>query len=188
MCVNIVRDLVSVTHIRVQEAHHDSSPFWNVWVLLAMPAVWIAWSLIFFCICIIDFLWEQPFTSPDNSAPTVQSSNVLAVSLSKSDRTALPPRIIVTFVFCLGLVYFALVLRTFRRWGGRRVAKFVKENMDTGRAWSPDLAQGVPLPERRSLDSRFSGRNGAKMGGDEKMGMEQNRTEKRARSVDSARV
>ena len=79
-------------------------------------------------------------------------------------------------------------MRTFRRWGDKRVAKFVKENMETGRAWSPNPAQGVPLPQRPSLDSHFSGRNGLEMGDDDKMGMEQNRTGRQARSVDPVGV
>ena len=178
--------LLSVTHIRVQEAQRDTSILWNVWVLLAMPVVWLAWSLILFCICMIDFVWEQPFTSPstDNSAPTFQSSNALAVSLSRSDRIALAPRIIISLVFLLGLAYFVLVLRTFWRWSDKRVEKYVTE---TGRPLSPP-ARGAPLPQRPSLESRLSRRKDLEIGDDDKMGTEENHTERRAHSVDSAVV
>ena len=155
-----------------------------------MPAVWIAWSLIFFCISMLDFVWDQPFSSAstDHSAPTFQSSSALAVSLSESDQIALAPRMIISFVFLLGLVYFVLVVRTFRRWGDKGVAKFVRESMETGRPWSPNPGRCAPSSPRPSLESRFSRRKELEMGDDEKMGTKQIRTERRAHSVDSAGV
>ncbi|KAJ7249489.1 hypothetical protein B0H12DRAFT_1234633 [Mycena haematopus] len=33
-----------------------TSIWWNIWVLLAMPAVWLAWSIIAFRTCIMSFI------------------------------------------------------------------------------------------------------------------------------------
>ncbi|PPQ85254.1 hypothetical protein CVT25_010025 [Psilocybe cyanescens] len=31
---------------------------WNVWVMLAMPVVWLAWSIILYITCIMTFVWR----------------------------------------------------------------------------------------------------------------------------------
>ena len=50
----------------MQEAQRSkTSIFWNVWVLLSMPAVWVAWSMITFFIAIISFIWTTG-SSTDN--------------------------------------------------------------------------------------------------------------------------
>ncbi|KAF8520030.1 hypothetical protein BU17DRAFT_21565, partial [Hysterangium stoloniferum] len=89
-----------------EEAQQTTSILWNVWVLLAMPAVWISWSMVFFCIAILDFVWDQPFSPP----PPLDDL------IPRRDLPALTPRILISFVFLLGLFYFILVIRTFRRW------------------------------------------------------------------------
>ena len=76
--------------------------FWNVWVLLATPAVWLAWSVIFFIIAMLAFLW----TSGTDKSPTPPTS-----------REALAPRVIVTAVFALGALFFVLIIRTFQSYG-----------------------------------------------------------------------
>ncbi|KAH7099328.1 hypothetical protein BKA62DRAFT_314628 [Auriculariales sp. MPI-PUGE-AT-0066] len=76
--------------------------FWNVWVLLATPAIWLAWSVIFFIVTILAFLWTSGTTNPPHTPSWDQ---------------ALGPRVFVTCVFVLGLVYFLLVITTFRSYG-----------------------------------------------------------------------
>ncbi|KDR79524.1 hypothetical protein GALMADRAFT_63592, partial [Galerina marginata CBS 339.88] len=84
--------------------------FWNVWVLLAMPATWLAWSMILYIITIMAFVWRtSPFPSslpstPD-PVPTSSSAQILI------------PRIVISLVFSLGLVYFVLIAATLRRYG-----------------------------------------------------------------------
>jgi hypothetical protein len=159
-------------------------------VLLAMPAVWISWSLLFFCVSILDFVWDQPFSS-QSSPPVVStafteasgSRNVLAVSLSPSNHTALAPRIIISFVFLLGLIYLALVVRTFRSWGDPTISDDVRESMETGR-WtprSPSPGRGALASPRLSRESRFDTV-------DEKLGMKQSGHERRTYSVDSVSI
>ncbi|KAF8509637.1 hypothetical protein JB92DRAFT_2729700 [Gautieria morchelliformis] len=167
-----------------EDAHLATSFLWNVWVLLAMPAVWIAWSMLFFCICIIGLVWDQPF-SPTSSSPAVptvstQTSRVLAVSSSGTDHGALAPRIVISFTFVLGLVYFILVVRTFRRWGDPRISQDVREVMETGK-WttqSPSLGNGAPASPQPIPESRFDG--------DEKK--QTIGRERRTRSVDSVSI
>ncbi|TDL20829.1 hypothetical protein BD410DRAFT_772248 [Rickenella mellea] len=72
---------------------------WNVWVLLAMPAVWFAWSIISFSIAIITYVWTTG-SSQDNPTPP-------------SRHAVLPARIVLSVFFALGLVYAGLVIRTF---------------------------------------------------------------------------
>jgi len=40
-------------------------PHWNLWLFLALPAVWLAWSLIFFSASLLSFVW----TSGDRRVP-----------------------------------------------------------------------------------------------------------------------
>ncbi|TDL17644.1 hypothetical protein BD410DRAFT_729643 [Rickenella mellea] len=80
--------------------------WWNVWVLLAMPAVWLAWSMIFFCIAILAYVWSTGSRTDVITGP--------------SPRAELAPRIAVSIVFAVGLVYFALIIRTFKAYGGKR--------------------------------------------------------------------
>ncbi|TDL13338.1 hypothetical protein BD410DRAFT_903321 [Rickenella mellea] len=72
---------------------------WNVWILLAMPAVWFAWSIISFSIAIITYVWTTG-SSQDNPTPP-------------SRHAVLPARIVLSVFFALGLVYAGLVIRTF---------------------------------------------------------------------------
>ncbi|KAG6908201.1 hypothetical protein DXG01_005790 [Tephrocybe rancida] len=77
--------------------------WWNVWVLLALPSIWLSWSIIFYLTCVMSFVWRTG-TSRDP---------VLALT----PLAALGPRIAVTVVFTLGVVYLALIISEFRRYG-----------------------------------------------------------------------
>lgn len=93
-----------------EEAQRTTSGIlWNVWVLLATPAIWLAWSVIFFCIAMLAFLW----TSGTQTPPQPLTGN-----------DALIPRLIVTVIFALGAVYFVMIINTFQSYGlnsGRKV-------------------------------------------------------------------
>lgn len=79
--------------------------WWNIYVLLSMPAVWMAWSVVTFVVCILSYLWRTGGEDdPEERAP-----------LGK--RGVLAPRIVITLVFALGLVYFTLIIRTLARYG-----------------------------------------------------------------------
>ncbi|KAF9044122.1 hypothetical protein BJ165DRAFT_181601 [Panaeolus papilionaceus] len=78
--------------------------FWNVWVMLAMPATWLAWSMVSYIVCVMSFVWRTGTLSDTNREPF-------------SDEAALVPRIVVTVVLSLGLIYFFLIALTLRRYG-----------------------------------------------------------------------
>ncbi|THH05929.1 hypothetical protein EW145_g4438 [Phellinidium pouzarii] len=73
---------------------------WNVWVLLALPAVWLAWSMIGFFVAILAFVWTSG-SSADNPEPP-------------SRRVEIGPRVLISAFFVLGLAYFALIIREFK--------------------------------------------------------------------------
>ncbi|EJD42373.1 hypothetical protein AURDEDRAFT_185998 [Auricularia subglabra TFB-10046 SS5] len=89
--------------------------WWNVWVLLATPAIWLAWSVIFFCAAMLAFLWTSGTDDPPKPLPPGD---------------ALIPRIIVTAVFALGGLYFILVIRTFRSYGLSRPSGRERTSID----------------------------------------------------------
>ncbi|KAJ6464677.1 hypothetical protein C8R47DRAFT_956170, partial [Mycena vitilis] len=78
---------------------NTASIWWNVWVLLAMPAIWLSWSIIMFLTCIMSFIW---LSGTPHSAESAQ--------------LALGPRIGLTVVFSIALVYFVLIVTTFRQY------------------------------------------------------------------------
>ncbi|KAF8886621.1 hypothetical protein CPB84DRAFT_1652717, partial [Gymnopilus junonius] len=78
--------------------------FWNVWVLLAMPATWLAWSMIMYIVTIMSFVWRTtPISQPN--------------AVDESSLQILIPRIIISLVVALGIIYFLLIAATLRRYG-----------------------------------------------------------------------
>ncbi|TDL20232.1 hypothetical protein BD410DRAFT_386979 [Rickenella mellea] len=77
--------------------------FWNVWVMLAMPAVWLSWSIIAFCASILAYVWT---TGSNTDNPTLPSRHA-----------DLGPRILISAIFGVGLVYLGLILQTFQAYG-----------------------------------------------------------------------
>ncbi|KAH9950174.1 hypothetical protein B0H21DRAFT_776957 [Amylocystis lapponica] len=102
---------------------------WNIWVLLATPAVWLAWSMISFCIAILAFIWR---TGAQENPPTPFSPHAaLAV------RTAL------SVVFGLGLVNFVLIISTFSSYGDvRRERRRASENRRAGERLREGATEG----------------------------------------------
>ncbi|KAJ7755177.1 hypothetical protein B0H16DRAFT_1372162 [Mycena metata] len=79
--------------------------WWNVWTLLSMPAVFLAWSVAFFIMSIMSFVWSTGSVLDPNER------------LPLGRHAVLGPRIAVTVVLLLGLLYFALIIGTLRRYG-----------------------------------------------------------------------
>ncbi|KAF8068779.1 hypothetical protein FPV67DRAFT_1414919, partial [Lyophyllum atratum] len=77
---------------------------WNVWVLLAMPATWLAWSIVLYIACIMAFVWRT------GAAGSQVSPNL-------TPRAELGIRIAISVVLGLGVLYFTLILNTLRRYG-----------------------------------------------------------------------
>ncbi|KAJ2932784.1 hypothetical protein H1R20_g4311, partial [Candolleomyces eurysporus] len=127
-CIYIIRfGSMRKTHKAAEWANESekssTSIFWNVWVMLAMPAVWLGWyvilelrlrhipitnpavnrSMIFFIICVMAFVW-QTGTGTDAEAPTQTASQILA------------PRIVISAVLGLGFLYLIFIGNTFRKY------------------------------------------------------------------------
>lgn len=83
-----------------------TSIFWNVWVLLATPAVWLAWSMIAFIVSILSYVWR-----------TGDTNNPNGVWPRLTPEQSLGPRVVITSVVGLGLVYFTMIVVTFARYG-----------------------------------------------------------------------
>ncbi|EED84443.1 predicted protein [Postia placenta Mad-698-R] len=95
---------------------------WNIWVLLAAPAIWLAWSMIAFCVSILSYVWRTG--SIANQTPPSPLSTRQAIGV----RTA------ITVVFALGLFKFAMIIRTFSSYhGARRERRRMREEMLGGK-------------------------------------------------------
>ncbi|KAL4075486.1 hypothetical protein J3A83DRAFT_4068433, partial [Scleroderma citrinum] len=112
-CIYIVRfgamhSMYKATRWAQESQRTTTFIFWNVWVLLAMPCVWLAWSMIFFIIAILTFVWRSGSTT-DPALPSPLSPSA-----------ELGPRIVVSAFFFLGLVYFVAIVKTLRSYGRQR--------------------------------------------------------------------
>jgi hypothetical protein len=144
-------------NIVLQEAQKtETDIFWNVWVLLALPGVWLAWSVLAFVVAIMSFIWRTGANGETN--------------LPLSKRQAFGPRIGITCQLLLGLVYFALVIRTFRSYGEsgrkarvvRRLAD-VRIELETRGRWEGERDRDDIRPRAREIEegTRERGRDRA---------------------------
>ncbi|CAA7269657.1 unnamed protein product [Cyclocybe aegerita] len=85
-----------------------TSIWWNVWVLLATPAVWMAWSMLLFLSAILSFVWRTGSVLDPEQRPPL------------SAKVALVPRIIITSVFFLGMVYLCMIVKTLKKYGSHQ--------------------------------------------------------------------
>ncbi|KAG2014184.1 hypothetical protein CC2G_011027 [Coprinopsis cinerea AmutBmut pab1-1] len=144
--------------------------WWNVWVMLAMPAVWMAWAMLLFITAIMSFVWRvgSDADPPPGERPPIPFN------------TALGPRIAITFVFVLGMVYLFLIISTLKRYGasrGKATEAILRAGVDdvrisvVGDVGESLAAVAVPLALKPKGDSRnhFSG-------GTERRGRERHRS------------
>ncbi|KAF8815767.1 hypothetical protein BYT27DRAFT_7155352 [Phlegmacium glaucopus] len=79
----------------------QTSLWWNVWILLATPAIWLMWSIILFIVCIMSFVWRSGVT--DTTPPGISDTNLLAI------------RVVFTVVLGIGVLNVFLTVNTFRQ-------------------------------------------------------------------------
>ncbi|KAF8624590.1 hypothetical protein AX17_007083 [Amanita inopinata Kibby_2008] len=77
------------------------SVWWNVFILLALPSVWLAWSLVLFLTCIMAVVWQT-----SGSTTNLRGLGLLPLSVQVA---------VSAFLF-VGLVYLGLVVFTFSRY------------------------------------------------------------------------
>ncbi|KAG6910183.1 hypothetical protein DXG01_012632 [Tephrocybe rancida] len=110
----------------------DTLIWWNVWVLLSMPAVWMSWAMVLFIASILSFVWRTGSVNDPNDRPPL------------SPQGALSTRLAVTGVFALGMIYFILIVKTLRSYGTHANSK----------AWRRRGAVGVDqAPQLRARDA-----------------------------------
>ncbi|KAF9044115.1 hypothetical protein BJ165DRAFT_181467 [Panaeolus papilionaceus] len=108
-CIYIIwlgtmKKLHKAAEIALETKKLRTSIVWNTWVMLAMPAIWLGWSILCYIICIMSFLWRTgAATDKDHEPP--------------SDRSILAPCIALSVILALGLVVLALIIRTVTRYG-----------------------------------------------------------------------
>ncbi|KAF9441314.1 hypothetical protein P691DRAFT_855674 [Macrolepiota fuliginosa MF-IS2] len=129
------------------EAKNELNAYWNVWIMLATPLIWLTWSMLMFIICIMSFMWRSPANLPDN------------FSFSISSRAELSFRILVCCVLGLGMIYSALIARTLRQYGSQmdnawrpRIHDYIRD-CQAAREKSAEGSQYAPGPAVESPQS-----------------------------------
>ncbi|KAF9475835.1 hypothetical protein BDN70DRAFT_923746 [Pholiota conissans] len=112
-CIYIVRfgTMRSMFHASrwAEEARKtNTSIWWNVWVLLATPAVWMAWSMLLFLSAILSFVWRTGSINDSANRAPLDSQAVLG------------PRIGITTVLLLGIIYLGMIVSTFKKYGSHK--------------------------------------------------------------------
>ncbi|KAJ3564440.1 hypothetical protein NP233_g8292 [Leucocoprinus birnbaumii] len=118
------------------EAQRSQTVIWNVWVMLAMPIVWLAWSILTFIACIMSFMWRVQANPPSDFV------------FSATTTTEFAFRVFICGVLGIGVVYGALIMNTFRRYGAqmdeawqRRVESYLGHIYNI-----PQLSDPLPPP------------------------------------------
>lgn len=109
-CVYIVRfatmkSMYKATRWAQETQRTTTFILWNVWVMLALPGVWLAWSMIFFIASILAFVWRSGSTT-DPTTPSPLSPSA-----------AIGPRVLVSVFFILGIIYFGAIVKTLQGYG-----------------------------------------------------------------------
>ncbi|KAF8995618.1 hypothetical protein BDQ17DRAFT_1209571, partial [Cyathus striatus] len=78
--------------------------WWNVWVMLSMPAIQLAWSTLLFPPSILSYVWCTGLLS-DHACVLLSS------------REALAPRVGITLVLGLGFTYLGMIVWALRKYG-----------------------------------------------------------------------
>lgn len=143
-----MRSMYKASRWALEAQKSETYILWNVWVLLALPAVWLAWSMIAFFTAIMSYVWTSGSSSDHPQPP---SSVVETI-----------PRVIITTIFVVGLVYFVLVVRTFANYGGLRPQLELGDNFDGVQSLiqSPEgtmRGTNIPLPHIPSVVQRGVG-------------------------------
>ena len=119
----------SDTDLVSKAAAQTSTPlYWNMWLFLALPAVWLAWSLIFFSTSLLSFVWTSGDRRVPELAPFTDDDTMDVMPMSFRVFTPLWPRIILTVVFTFGLGMGLLVMKAFKdvnanKWGRSKSKK-----------------------------------------------------------------
>ncbi|RPD55124.1 hypothetical protein L227DRAFT_588633 [Lentinus tigrinus ALCF2SS1-6] len=133
--------------------------FWNIWVLLATPAIWLAWSMISFCLAILSFVWRTGSAADQDGFSPLTAMQALGV------------RIAISVVFAFGLFNFLMIIRTFGSYSRLTVrrdrrSRFGRADDDRGR--ERERARG---PGKRSAPTTDEEKPHGKLPSDSMVGL-----------------
>ncbi|KXN82386.1 hypothetical protein AN958_02615 [Leucoagaricus sp. SymC.cos] len=97
------------------ETKKDRAVFWNAWVMLALPAVSLAWSVIIFMIAIIWYMWRSRANLPPDATLTAPPTTELGFHIA----TCLS--------FAVAMVYFVLAVMSSLQYGTPRTGRWEAE-------------------------------------------------------------
>ncbi|KIK69933.1 hypothetical protein GYMLUDRAFT_53064 [Collybiopsis luxurians FD-317 M1] len=111
----------------IQEAHKsDQLMWWNSFIVVSMPATWLAWAVLFFLATMMSYIWNNSF---QNNSAVNQISEHTAQSL----------RITITAVLGFGILSVgALALSLSSKFGDSLDRKFISQVDHHSRRGQPD--------------------------------------------------
>jgi hypothetical protein len=101
-----MRSMYKATRWAAAAQRTRTSVWWNVWVMLALPAVWLAWAMLFFLTAIMAFVWRTGAVGDEANH-----------DYQLSQRQMLPIRIVISALLALAGVYLVAIIQTFRAYG-----------------------------------------------------------------------
>ncbi|KAG6822934.1 hypothetical protein H0H92_011998 [Tricholoma furcatifolium] len=84
---------------------------WNTWIMLSMPITWLCWSLIFYVVGIMSYIWRTSWEIPGQTTP--HSFELMS-------------KITPTVVLVMGILHFTLIMRALHRYGSPMDKKWRK--------------------------------------------------------------
>ncbi|KAJ3732368.1 hypothetical protein DFJ43DRAFT_326476 [Lentinula guzmanii] len=86
----------------MREAHKSNQlVWWNCWILLAMPATWLAWSVILLLATMMSYTWRS---TPQNDFSSISAHTVLSLKITVS-------AVLAFGVLCVGALALTLCLQ-----------------------------------------------------------------------------
>ncbi|KAF9044114.1 hypothetical protein BJ165DRAFT_1389965 [Panaeolus papilionaceus] len=98
-----MKELHKAANIR-DEVRKQHTHFSSTWVMLAMPAVWLGWSIFWFTICTMSLLWRTGAAEDKYRQPS-------------TGRPILVPRVLVAVLLALGLIHLVFARITMKWYG-----------------------------------------------------------------------
>ncbi|KAF9040780.1 hypothetical protein BJ165DRAFT_1492109 [Panaeolus papilionaceus] len=132
-----------------------TSILWNAWVLLATPAVWMSWAMLLFISAILCFVWRTGSELDPADRPPLTA------------KLALIPRVIISTVLFIGLIYIFAIIRTLKKYGSHQGSteallreSGIRRQFEHSHPHSPSL--GNAAPANANLDARHYNTSGRK--------------------------
>jgi hypothetical protein len=134
-----MRSMYKATRWAAAAQRSRTSVAWNVWVLLALPAVWLAWAMLLFLTAIMAFVWRSGGDGDDAHQHPLPHAAML------------PIRIVISALLALAGVYLAAVIQTFRAYGS---GDSYAAADPASRPMSPIPLQPIPAANQRGPPAR----------------------------------